>query len=122
MFADATRRISVTPWNHTEPPVLRAEVVKALKRNKTGKSPGPDQTHVEIIQLTEEHLVDAVTNFFNCIYATGIMQRSITLPKKHTAKKCTEYCTISLMSQDSFSRLYMRGLESNAMHKFRRVG
>ncbi|CAF4868095.1 unnamed protein product [Pieris macdunnoughi] len=105
MFADATRRITVTPGNETGPPILRAEVVKALKRAKTGKSPGPDQIHVEILQLIEEHLVDAVTNFFNCIYATGIMPKDwlistfITLPKKPTAKKCTEYRTISLMSQ-----------------------
>ncbi|CAF4958238.1 unnamed protein product [Pieris macdunnoughi] len=105
IFADATRRITVTPGNETGPPILRAEVVKALKRAKTGKSPGPDQIHVEILQLLEEHLVDAVTNFFNCIYATGIMPKDwlnstfITLPKKPTAKKCTEYRTISLMSQ-----------------------
>ncbi|CAH2235401.1 jg5969 [Pararge aegeria aegeria] len=79
--------------------------IKALRRAKKGKSSGPDDVHIEVIQLIEEQNIDALVIFLNAVYDTGHLPKDwlastfITLPKKANAKKCAEFRTISRMSQ-----------------------
>ncbi|CAH2241180.1 jg3246 [Pararge aegeria aegeria] len=105
MFADDSRTLTV-PCNLSDGySILKDEVIKALRRAKTGKSSGPDDVHIEVIQLIEERNIDALVIFLNAVYDTGHLPKDwlastfITLPKKANAKKCAEFRTISLMSQ-----------------------
>ncbi|KAL0279224.1 UNVERIFIED_CONTAM: hypothetical protein PYX00_000829 [Menopon gallinae] len=71
---------------------------------KSGKAPGHDEVHAEILKTLEEEDLDAVTSLFNKIYTTGVIPEDwlkstfVPIPKKSSAKRCEEFRTISLMS------------------------
>ncbi|KAI5631200.1 hypothetical protein NE865_16086 [Phthorimaea operculella] len=60
MFADNSRSAPMLTENIDGPPILKDEVVKALRKAKTGKSTGPDEIHIEVLKLIEEDHVDAL--------------------------------------------------------------
>lgn len=86
------------------PQILKEEVLKAIKNSKNGRSPGPDELHVELLKLLEEENLDILVQLFNKIYESGVIpsiwlsSEFIPIPKKASSKKCDEYRLISLMS------------------------
>ena len=86
------------------PCILRAEVEHAIKNIKTGKAPGPDNIHAEILQLINEENLTRLTQLYNRIYETGQIPKDwlkstfIPLPKTRNPKTCSDYRLISLMS------------------------
>lgn len=80
------------------------EIENALKNMKRGKSPGPDELPIEVLQLLKEDHITILRDMFNNIYRTGIIPDEwlvstfVAIPKKTNARHCSEYRTISLMS------------------------
>ena len=85
-------------------PILKAEIVKAMKSMRKGKAAGPDEVYIELIQALDDLGAEWMTKIVNKIYEEGHfptdMSRSvvITLPKKAGTTKCELHRTISLMS------------------------
>ena len=115
------REFEVTRDLESSPKILKQEVVKAIKNSKIGKSPGPDQIHIEIIKLLEEENIDTLVRLFNKIYSTGVIPREwltsefIPIPKKASAKRCDEYRLISLMSH--LLKLFLKIIHSRIFKK-----
>lgn len=87
------------------PEIMKAEVEEAIKKVKSGKSPGPDNIYIELIKLIDDKGIDNLTKLFNQIYMSGnipdemLKSTFIPIPKTCNAKHCHEFRTISLMSQ-----------------------
>ena len=102
LFAD-TRPPLPTPSNERGPPILKAEVQKAIKNARSGKAPGDDGITTEMLKLLEDFGVEKLTDLYNEVYSTGVfpeellMSVYITLPKQPRATDCSNYRTISLM-------------------------
>ena len=85
-------------------PILKEEIVKAIKSMPKGKAAGPDEVFIELIQALDDLGAEWMTKIANKIYEEGHfptdMSRSvfITLPKKAGTTKCELHRTISLMS------------------------
>jgi len=115
------REFEVTRDLESSPKILKQEVVKAIKNSKIGKSPGPDQIHIEIIKLLEEENIDTLVRLFNKIYSTGVIPQEwltsefIPIPKKASAKRCDEYRLISLMSH--LLKLFLKIIHSRIFKK-----
>lgn len=94
----------VTVQENSGPEITKEEVIHAIKITKDGKAAGPDELPSEILKLIEEENIHSLTDLFNTIYRTGIIPREwllsafVTIPKKHNARQCTDFRTISLMS------------------------
>ena len=86
------------------PPILKDEVLEAIKKMKRGKAVGPDDIPVEIFDAIDDFGISFFTEFLNTIYDTGKipndMSKSIfvTIPKKTGATECELHRTISLMN------------------------
>ena len=86
------------------PTILEAEVDKAIKSMKKGKSAGEDGVTTEMLQAMDNLGVKRVTQLFNKIYDTGYIPSDlrkstfIPIPKKSKAVNCSDLRTISLMS------------------------
>ena len=102
LFAD-TRPSLPTPSNDRGPPIMKAEVERAIKNSQLGKAPGEDGITTEMLKLLEDFGIDKLTELFNAIYETGdfpedlLMSIFITLPKQARATECSNFRTISLM-------------------------
>ena len=89
----------------TGPEILEDEIVNVIKKFKKGKSPGNDETTIEMILASGNFGIRKILELANKIYNTGYipkeMYRSIfiTIPKKPGAVECSLHRTISLMSQ-----------------------
>ena len=85
--------------------IMQEEVEKAIKGMKDGKAAGPDEIPVEALRALDDVNINHLTNLCNRIYFSGYipveMRKSIFIPiaKKIKAENCTDYRTISLMSQ-----------------------
>lgn len=88
-------------------PILREEVIAAVKTLKKGKSAGVDNIPTELVQAGGEPMIDILLTVCNKIWTTGVWPtpwtRSliITLPKKGNLQQCQNYRTISLISHPS---------------------
>lgn len=86
------------------PEIMRSEVEHAIKNAKTRKALGPDEIPTELLKLIDEENMKIIVKLFNAIYNTGVIPSDwlkstfIAIPKKHRARKCSEYRLISLMS------------------------
>ena len=86
------------------PAILEAEVEKAIKPMKKGKSAGDDGFTTEMLQAMDNLGIKRITQLFNKIYDTGYIPSNlrkstfIPVPKKSKAINCSEFRTISLMS------------------------
>ncbi|XP_072377931.1 uncharacterized protein [Diabrotica undecimpunctata] len=88
LFLDTRPPLNTKKYTNTGPNILKAEVEKAIKQSKNGKSPGPDQIPSDWLRLLDDDNVSELTNIYNHIYETRTMPRIwlesifIPLPKK----------------------------------------
>ena len=88
-------------------PILREEVVAAVKSRKLGKSAGLDNIRTELNQAGGEIMIDALLKICNKIWQTGELPTAwtqsliITIPKKGNLQHCQNYRSISLISHAS---------------------
>lgn len=104
LFHDNRADLTVNQTNETGPPIIKEEVIYAIRNSKGDKAMGPDEIPIELIKLIDEDVLDVVIDLFNSIYQTGTIPRQwlqstfITIPKKPNATTCADHRTISLMS------------------------
>ena len=92
---------------HLEPDILECEVKWALESITTSMASGGDGIPVELFQILKG---DAVKVLHSVCYRIWKIQQwpqdwkrsvFILIPKKGSAKECSNYCTISLISYPS---------------------
>ena len=92
---------------HLEPDILECEVKWALGSVTTNKASGGDGIQVELFQILKDDAVSMLHSIFQQIWkiqqGPQDWKRSvfIPIPKKGNAKKCSNYCTIALISHTS---------------------
>ena len=92
---------------HLEPDILDCEVKWALGSITTNKASGGDGPPVELFQILKDDAVKVLHSICQQIWTTQQWpqewQRSvfIPIPKKGSAKECSNYCTIALISHAS---------------------
>ena len=89
---------------HLEPDILECEVKWALGSNPTNKATGGDEIPPELFQILKDDAVKVLHSICQQIWKTQKWpqdwKRSVFIPilKKGTAKKCSNYRTIALIS------------------------
>ena len=92
---------------HLEPDILECEVKWALESITMNKASGGDEIPVELFQILKDDPVKVLHSICQQIWKNQQWpwdwKRSvfIPIPKKGNAKKCSNYCTIALVSQAS---------------------
>ena len=94
------------PQTYTEDdhPILRKEVEAEVQPMKKGKSAWVDNTPVELVQVSGEDIITALTTICIKIWQTGgwptpwTQSLVITFPKKGNLQQCQNYRTIGLIS------------------------
>ena len=92
---------------HLEPDILECEVKWALGSITTNKASGDDGIPVELFQILKEDAVKVPYSICQQIWKTQQWPQDwkrsvfIPIPKKANAKKCSNYCTIALISHAS---------------------
>ena len=90
---------------HLEPDNLECEVKWALESITTIKASGGDGIPVELFQILKDDALKVLHSICQQIWKTQQWpqdwKRSVFLPipKKGSAKECSNYCTITLISQ-----------------------
>ena len=93
--------------NHPEPDILECEVKWALGSITANKASGGDGIPVELFQILKDDAVKVLHSICQPIWKTQQWpwdwKRSvfIPIPKKASAKECSDYCTIALISHAS---------------------
>ena len=94
-------------FTHLEPDILECEVKWALRSITTNKDSGGDGIPAELFQILKDGAVKVLHSKCQQIWKTQQWlqdwKRSvfIPIPKKSTAKECSNYCTIVLISHAS---------------------
>ena len=92
---------------HLEPDILECEVKWALGSVGTNKASGGDGIPVELFQILNDYAVKVLHSICKQICKTQQWPQDwkrsvfIPIPKKGTAKECSNYCTIPRISQAS---------------------
>ena len=92
---------------HLEPDILKCEVKRASESITMNKASGCDGITVELFQILKDDAVKVLHSICQQIWKTQQWpedrKRSvfIPIPKKDNAKKCSNYCTIALISHAS---------------------
>ena len=92
---------------HLEPDILECEVEWALGSLTTNKASGGDGIPVEFFQILKDDAVNMLHSICQHIWTTQQwpqdwkMSVFIPIAKKGNAKKCSNYCTIALISHAS---------------------
>ena len=92
---------------HLEPDILECEVKWALESITMNKASGSNGIPVELFQILKDDAVKVLHSICQQIWKTQQWpqdwERSlfIAIVKKHNAKKCSNYCTIALISYAS---------------------
>ena len=92
---------------HLEPDILECEVKWALGSITTNKARGGDEILVELFQILKDDAVKVLHSICQQIWKTQQWpqerKRSVFIPiqKKVSAKECSHYCTIVLISHVS---------------------
>ena len=92
---------------HLEPDILECEVKWALESTTTNKASGGDEIPVELFQILRDDSVKVLHSICQQIWKSQQWpqdwKRSVFIPisKKGTAKECSNYCTIGLISHVS---------------------
>ena len=90
---------------HLEPDILECEVKWALESITMSKASGGDRNPVELFQILEDDAVKVLHSISQQIWNTQQWpqdwKRSVFIPilKKGSAKECSNYHTIALISQ-----------------------
>ena len=93
-----------------EPDILESEVKWALESITTNKVSGGDGISVELFQNLKDDAVEVLHSICQQIWKTQQWPQDwkrsvfIPIPKKGNAKKCSNYCTIVLISHTKFSK------------------
>ena len=89
---------------HLEPDILECEVKWALEGITTNKASGGDGIPVELFQILKDDPVKVLHSICQQIWKTQQWPQDwkrsvfIPIPKKGSAKECSNYCTIALIS------------------------
>ena len=92
---------------HLEPDILEYEVKWALESITTNKASGGDGIPVELFQILKDDAVKVLHSLCQQIWKTQWWpqdwKRSVFIPitKNGSAKECSNYCTIALISHAS---------------------
>ena len=92
---------------HLEPDILECEVKWALGRITTNKASGGDGIPAKLFQILKDDPVKVLHSICQQIWKTRQWPQDwkrsvfIPIPKKGNAKKCSNYCTIALISHTS---------------------
>ena len=92
---------------HLEPDILECEVKWALGSITMNKARGGDEIPVELFQILKDEAVKVLHSICQQIWKTQQWPRDwkrlvfVPVPKKSSAKKCSNYCTIELISHAS---------------------
>ena len=92
---------------HLEPDILKCEVQWALESITMNKASGGDGIPVELFQILKDDVVKVLHSKCQQIRKTQQWPQDwkrsvfIPVPKKGSAKECSNYCTIALMSHAS---------------------
>ena len=92
---------------HLEPDILECEIMWALESITMNKASGGDGIPVELFQILKDGAVKVLYSICQQIGKTQQWpqdwERSvfIPIPKKGNIKKCSNYCTIALISHAS---------------------
>ena len=104
-FHDPDNHNGVIP--HLEPDILECEVKWALESITTNKASGGDGIPIELFQILKDDAVKVLYSIYEQIWNTQQWpqdwQRSVfsPIPKKGSAKDCSNYCTFALISHAS---------------------
>ena len=96
---------------HLERDILECEVKWALGRITTNKASGGDGIPVELFQILKDDAVKVLHSICQQIWKTQQWPQDwkrsvfITVPKKGSAKECSNNCTIALISHASKAML-----------------
>ena len=89
---------------HLETDILESEAMWALGSITTNKANGSDGSPVELFQILNDESVKVLHSICKEIWKTEQWPQNwkrsifISVPKKVKAKKCSNYCTIALIS------------------------
>ena len=90
---------------YLEPDILECEVKWALGSITMNKTSGGDGIPVELFQILKDIAVKVMHSICRQIWKTQQGHRTgsdfIPIPKKSSAKECSNYCTIALISHAS---------------------
>ena len=92
---------------HLEPNLLECEVKWALESSTTNKASGGDGIPVELFQILKDDAVKVLNSVCQQIWKTQQWPHDwkrlgfIPIPQKCSAKECSNYCTIALISHAS---------------------
>ena len=104
---DPDNHNGVITHTHLEPNILECEVKWALESTTTNKASGGDGIPVELFQILKDDAMKVLHSTCQQIWKTQQWpqdwKRSVFIPilKKGNAKKYSDYCTISLISDAS---------------------
>ena len=93
--------------NEESLPILESEVRNAILTLKNGKSPDPDNIPGELLKHGGESLIKIFTTICQQIWKTKkwpdqwTKSLIIPIPKKGDSRKCSNYCTLSLIPHAS---------------------
>ena len=91
----------------SEPEILRSEVEQAMKKLKSGKSPGADNIPAELLKQSDNEGIDVIHKLCNKIWRTKKWPEDwkkavfLPLPKKGDTRECANNRTIALISHTS---------------------
>ena len=111
---------------HLEPDILECEVKWALESITTNKASGGDGIAVELFQIVKDDAVKVLHSIWRQIWKTQQWpqdwKRSVFLPipKKGNAKECSNYHTITLITQAGklCSKFFKPGFNSTRTENF----
>ena len=90
---------------HVEPDILESEIKWALGSVTTNSASGGDGIPAELFQILKDDAVKVLHSISQLIWKTQQCSQAwkrsvfIAIPKKDSAKECSDYCTIELISQ-----------------------
>ena len=92
---------------HLEPDILEREVKQALGSITMNKASGGDGIPAELFQILKDDVVKVLYSICQKIWKTQQWPQDwkrsvfIPIPKKGSAKECSNYCTVGLISHAS---------------------
>ena len=86
---------------HLEPDILECEVKRSVGSISTNKANGDNGIPLELFQILKDDAVKVLHTICQQIWKTQQWSVFIPIPKKGNAKKCSNYCTIALISHAS---------------------